>query len=290
MITTKNSAMIRVKEAGFYTTVQDLGRFGFRHFGVPVSGVADAISALRVNAMLENSPEDAVLEMTMQGAVLEFTAPTSICLGGAPMEAFLDNEELENDKVYRVIPNQVLRCGRVLKGLRTYLAIKGGFKQPVILGSRSYFKSITSKQSIEIGETLEYIPDIDFEPKILKWNHPEHIGQTTLKCSVGPEFERLDKSSKDRLLGGSFSVGKEFNRMGCQLEERINEHAISIITSATLPGTVQLTPSGKIIILLCDGQTTGGYPRILQLHSEALSIMAQKRTGDTISFALSECD
>lgn len=280
--------MIRVKEAGFYSTIQDLGRFGFRHFGVPVSGSADTVSSGRVNALLENNPTDAVLEMTMQGAVLEFTAPTFICLGGAPMEAFLDDFPLENDKVFRVLPNQVLKCGRMLKGLRTYLGIKGGFQQPILLGSRSYFKNITPKQTISIGDTIDFIPNTDFEPKILKWNHPEHIGKKVLKCSCGPEFERLDQSSKELLFDRTFSLGKEFNRMGCQLQEQINEHSIRMITSATLPGTVQLTPSGKLIILLCDGQTTGGYPRILQLHPEALSVMSQKKSGDPVCFDLED--
>lgn len=284
MTITKNLAMIRVKEAGFYSTIQDLGRFGFRHFGVPVSGVADSVSAGRVNALLENNPEDAILEMTMQGAVLEFTEPTSFCFGGAPMELFLGKDPLENDKVYRVLPNQILYCGRATKGLRTYLGIRGGFKVPKVLGSRSYFKTITNKQAIEVGDTIEYLPDTTFEPKILKWNHPEHIGQKNLRCSPGPEFQKLDQAVHERLFNRTFSLGKEFNRMGCQLEERLTEHAIRMVTSATLPGTVQLTPSGKLIILLCDGQTTGGYPRILQLNPEALAVLAQKRNGDPVFF------
>ena len=74
--------------------------------------------------------------------------------------------------------------------------------------------------------------------------------------------------------------------MAYQLDEKIDGHTISMLTSATLPGTVQLTPSGKLIILMKDGQTTGGYPRILQLTDTAISILAQKRTGDTISFKL----
>ena len=74
--------------------------------------------------------------------------------------------------------------------------------------------------------------------------------------------------------------------MAYQLDETIDSHSISMLTSATLPGTVQFTPSGKLIILMKDGQTTGGYPRILQLTDKAISILAQKKSGDHFSFKL----
>jgi len=72
--------------------------------------------------------------------------------------------------------------------------------------------------------------------------------------------------------------------MAYQLDEAIEEHSISMLTSATLPGTVQLTSSGKLIVLMKDGQTTGGYPRILQLSDKAIAILAQKRTGAKVCF------
>jgi allophanate hydrolase subunit 2 len=74
--------------------------------------------------------------------------------------------------------------------------------------------------------------------------------------------------------------------MAYQLEETINGHSYEMLTSATLPGTIQITPSGKLIVLMKDGQTTGGYPRILQLSDKAISILAQKKYGDAISFKL----
>ncbi|MFM1878982.1 MAG: hypothetical protein RLZZ241_1848 [Bacteroidota bacterium] len=286
MITQKDTIMIQVKDPGFFTSVQDLGRYGYRHFGVPVSGVADTLSASRVNALLENDPADALLEMTMQGATLEFLEPTFICLGGALMEVELDRLKLEPDQVYSVKPNQILRCGRTAAGLRTYLGIRGGIKTQLTLGSRSYFKGITTKGQISKGDQLEYLPDTTFEPKILKWRYPNHIELEDLDCFKGPEFELISFQNQELILNKSFTIGKEFNRMGCQLAAPIQEHNLNIITSATIPGTVQLTPSGKLIVLLCDGQTTGGYPRVLQLSQHALSILAQKRYGDSIKFRL----
>jgi biotin-dependent carboxylase-like uncharacterized protein len=280
--------MITVKESGFYSSIQDLGRFGYRHFGVPVSGAADQISASRVNALLENDSNAALLEMTMQGPVLEFNAPTWICFGGAVMDIRLDEMEIENDQIYPVTPGQILKCGRIVNGLRTYMGIKGGFQEPEILGSRSYFSSITPKSKLLKGDTLGYKPSADFQPKILKWSHPQHLDIQILECTFGPEYYCLAKDIQTSILDNFFTLGSEYNRMGCRLNESVPGHALSMITSSTLPGTVQLTPAGRLIILLCDGQTTGGYPRVLQLLNDSLAIIAQKRMGDRIVFKLSQ--
>ncbi|MGB3151327.1 MAG: allophanate hydrolase subunit 2 family protein, partial [Maribacter sp.] len=100
------------------------------------------------------------------------------------------------------------------------------------------------------------------------------------------EYDLLNDKQLEAVFSKDFTVAKENNRMAYQLEEHIPGHAISMLTSATLPGTVQLTPSGKLIVLMKDGQTTGGYPRILQLSDMAISVLAQKREGNKVSFKL----
>ena len=96
----------------------------------------------------------------------------------------------------------------------------------------------------------------------------------------------LSERQKEQLLGGEFKLAKEHDRMACQLEPAIDGHALNMITSATLPGTVQLTPAGKLMVLMRDGQTTGGYPRILMLDEASLNRMGQKRFGDIVTFSL----
>jgi allophanate hydrolase subunit 2 len=96
----------------------------------------------------------------------------------------------------------------------------------------------------------------------------------------------LNKSQLTALFFNDFTIAKEYNRMAYQLKETVDAHGSSMLTSATLPGTVQLTPAGKLIILMKDGQTTGGYPRILQLSDRAIAILSQKKFGDPISFKL----
>ncbi len=284
MTTRRNTAMLQVKEAGFYTTIQDQGRFGYRHLGVPVSGAADQIAAGRVNGLLENPESAAVLEMTMQGPVLEFAEPTFICYSGAPMEIRLNGQTLDPDQVYAVPGGAVLQCGRILHGFRSYLGIKGGFLAPLVLGSRSYYSPVTKERKIKPGDEIAYTPCTDYAPMILKWSHADHIRERELRSYPGPEYDLLSQKQRELLFTQEFSLAKEHDRMACQLTELLPAHTISMITSATLPGTVQLAPSGKLIILLRDGQTTGGYPRILQLEENAQSILAQKKSGDKIRF------
>ena len=97
-----------------------------------------------------------------------------------------------------------------------------------------------------------------------------------MEVQEGPEYDILDDKQLEKLFAKEFTVSKENNRMAYQLDETIEGHTVSLLTSATLPGTVQLTPGGKLIILMKDGQTTGGYPRILQLSEEAICVLVPK--------------
>ena len=278
--------MFKVLETGFYTTIQDTGRFGFRDIGVPVSGYMDANAARLANSLLENAMNDAVLEITMTGPRLQFEEPTFIAISGAEMSAKLNDASVNNNEVHRVEAGDVISFGKLKNGFRTYLALKGGIRTREVLNSRSYFRSITKIESLKANEEIEYAPCHDYEPKISQIKPELLCKEHQLEVQAGPEFDLLDNDTKEGLFNRSFTIAKEYNRMAYQLEEKIRTHGISMITSANLPGTVQLTPAGKLIILMRDGQTTGGYPRILQLNERAISILSQKKFGDQISFNL----
>lgn len=276
--------MLKVERAGLMTSVQDLGRKGYRHLGVPVSGACDLSATRRVNALLENDGTDAVLECTMQGPLITFSEPTYIALSGGHMDAELDGERLEMEQVYKVNPGDELHCGHVTEGLRTYIGVKGGVQSPVLLGSRSFFYPVTAQRNLKDGDHLEYLPFESFEPKVLKMSSSRLFRKTALRVYPGPEFESLPASQQEMLFQREFTLSKDHDRMACQIQETLEPHSMRMITSATLPGTVQLTPSGHLIILMRDGQTTGGYPRILQLDQDSLDILAQKQNGDRVRF------
>ena len=278
--------MLKVLKSGFYTTVQDLGRFNFRNKGVPVSGVMDQLSVFKANTLLENDTTDAVLEITMTGPTLIFEEETYITLAGAEMSATLNNMPIQNYKVYQINIGDILSYGRLDKGFRAYLAVKGGFRLQSILSSCSLYKPITRENRLKDGDVVPFEYNKLFKPKILEIKVDSFLEETVLEVYRAPEYDLLQEEQLAQLFDGDFTVAKENNRMAYQLEECIDGHAINMLTSATLPGTVQLTPSGKLIVLMKDGQTTGGYPRILQLSDKAIAILAQKREGSKIAFKL----
>jgi len=278
--------MLRLLKSGFYTSVQDRGRFGYRDKGVPVSGVMDNLAIEKANGLLENDEDDAVLEITMTGPTVEFGEDTYIVLSGAPMSVTLNNQPIINYKVYKIAVGDILSYGRLENGFRSYLAVKSGFKTKKILNSRSYSNAITTITYLKDGSEIPYESCSHFQPKISELKIDSYFDETVIEVAKGPEFEILDDDQLDQIFGLDFSVAKENNRMAYQLNEKIKGHEKSMLTSATLPGTIQFTPAGRLIILMKDGQTTGGYPRILQLTDRAISILAQKKSGDILSFKL----
>ncbi len=278
--------MLRVLKAGFFSTIQDNGRFGLLNKGVPVAGVMDSFSATRLNKLLENETNAAVMEITMTGPTIEFLKPTFFCAGGADILMTLNNNPIQHFKVYQVQKGDILSYGKLVKGFRNYLAVKGGFQVPAILDSRSYFYPITEQSQLKDGVEIEIDVCENYSPKLTALQIGSFLAESKLEVSKGPEFQLLSDRQLERLFSKKFTIAKEYNRMAYQLEEMIEQHKYNMLTSATLPGTIQLTPSGKLIILMKDGQTTGGYPRILQLSDKAISILAQKKYKDEVSFKL----
>ncbi len=278
--------MLRVTHAGFFSTIQDQGRFNMRSQGVPLSGAMDQYSAAMANRLLDNEESSAVLEITMTGPTLSFEADTYISITGAEMSAHLNGVSLRNYRIHKVHSGDVLSFGKLINGFRAYLGIKKGFLTPIVLGSRSYYKPLTPLNRIKDYMEIEYEQVSNFEPVLLDIRPEPFHKEYELKVKKGPEYELLQDRQLELLFSREFSVAKENDRMAYQLEENIPGHRKTLLTSATLPGTVQLTPLGKLILLMKDGQTTGGYPRILQLSQKAISILSQKKFGDTVSFKL----
>lgn len=278
--------MLKVKKAGFYSTIQDMGRYGFRHMGVPVAGAMDQYAAHRVNSLLENNTGDALMEMTMTGPELEFQEPTFIALSGAELSAKLNGEPISGNEVHQIHEGDILSFGKLVYGLRTYLGIKGGFQSDEVLNSRSFYSPLTPLSQIAEGLEIPYTPAEEYQPKIAHIKTAPFWKENRLQVQQGPEFGILEDQQLERIFAKPFTIAKENNRMAYQLNGMLDANSHPMLTSATLPGTIQLTPSGKIIILMRDGQTTGGYPRILQLTRKSINLLAQKKFGDKVEFVL----
>lgn len=278
--------MLKVIKSGFFTTVQDIGRFRFRTYGVPVSGAMDAYSSQFANALLGNDKSAAVIEITMTGPKIQFLEPTLIAISGADLSPKLNEIPVQMHAMVQVQRNDILSFGQLKKGYRAYLAIKDGFKCEKVLESRSMYEPITVSSRILEGSTLDYKPYKKYVKQAnahVKYEYST-LENTVLKVHKGPEFEKLALHLQGDLFNTKFSISKLNNRMAYQLEPNLEHNLKPILTSPVLPGTVQLTPSGQLIVLMRDCQTTGGYPRVLQLTEGAINQLSQKRTSEIIRF------
>lgn len=281
--------MVKVLKPGFFSTIQDLGRVGHQHFGVPFSGVMDSYSALMANAILGNDKNAAVIEMTMAGAEIQFNCSTNICISGADMNPKINSTVIKLHRAVEIKTGDILSFGKCNYGFRSYLAVSGGFRTKVVMGSRSLYRGITNQFKLNKNDELpisDYISGYQKHASI-KLN-ANHFASKTIEVYKGPEFDLLSKAQQEKLLLKPFTISKENNRMAYQLNETLPNSLRSIITSPVLPGTVQLTPSGKLIVLMRDCQTTGGYPRILQLKEASINALSQKFTNQGIAFKLIE--
>jgi biotin-dependent carboxylase-like uncharacterized protein len=282
--------LVKVLKSGFFTTIQDQGRFGYRDYGVPVSGAMDLYSYEFANALLGNPKNCATLEITMVGPKLQFLKPTRIVISGAPIKAELNNILIEMNSVITINSNDMLSFGRVEKGLRSYLAIKGGFISEEVLESRSMFANITNATSLSANDFIAYSDENKvFEISNAHVKYDESIRNTNvLEAYKGPEFNKLPISIQKQIDNSEFKVSKLNNRMAYQLEPFFENNLEQILTAPVLPGTVQLTPKGQLIVLMRDCQTTGGYPRILQLSAKSLNVLSQKTTGNSLIIRIKE--
>ena len=280
---------IKVLRPGFFTTVQDSERIGFAKYGVPKSGSMDRFSSAFANFLLQNEPSAAVLEMTLLGPELRFSAATQIAISGAFLSPVVNKVPVENDRILPISKGDILSFGKRSSGCRTYLAIKGGFQSEEVLGSRSWYPGITSCEKLEKGMSLTYLqPENRLSPKAAHVKPQKFWTGKELPAFPGPEFSMLPEEKKEELLNSIFTISSRNDRMGIQLQENFKNDLPGMLSSPVLPGTVQLTPSGKLIVLMRDAQTTGGYPRVLQLPETSINKIAQKVQGEKVRFRLRE--
>nr|WP_283771745.1 biotin-dependent carboxyltransferase family protein [Cellulophaga sp. 20_2_10] len=280
--------MVKVLQTGFYTSVQDLGRFGYQKYGVPYAGVMDERAAVLANSLLGNTTNSAVLEFTMTGPKLQFLSNTRICITGGDFLPIVNSIPIKNDSVIVIKKGDILSFGTKKSGFRGYIAVLGGFLTDSVMNSRSMFNNVTKHHVLQKDGVLpiDNVEILENQSYASLAVDNTYLEEKIITVHKGPEFTKLDAHQQKKLFNTVFTVSKNNSRMAYQLSELVENRLKSIITSVVLPGTVQLTPSGQLIILMKDCQTTGGYPRVLQLTGAAINTLAQKFTGDELAFSL----
>jgi biotin-dependent carboxylase-like uncharacterized protein len=276
--------VIEIISDGLYTTIQDLGRYGYRRFGVPLSGAMDSYSARLANRLLGNTNREALMEITHIGPVLYFTQKTEIAITGAGFSPTINNEQFPLNTRTFVPENSTIKFGLPGYGLRAYLAVLGGFNSEKTLNSYSQYQGITKKDTLEKGDRLSIALFEGFQSKVTaSVKVPKsHFTNESIVVYPGPEFRGLPETIQKKITESKLTIDSQSNRMAYLLKGWESFSAKEIITAPVQPGTVQLTPSGQSIVLMRDAQTTGGYARVLQLPENSINLLAQKKAGDSV--------
>ncbi len=273
------------------SSIQDLGRIGLGKWGIPISGVMDQRSYQWLNHLLKNNPNAAILEILQPGFKCSFDSFTTIGLAGAQAEV-KKNGELILSSIIKIKPGDKLEIGRFILGSILYLGIAQGFQMEEILDSRSFYPKITAPSMLSKGEKIPFFTNQSEASETFSSvkTKSDWFQNKSLTVYPGPDFDSLSSESQTSLLESDFTISTLANRMAFQLEELMPNSIPERMTAPVYPGTIQLTSGGKLIILMRDAQTTGGYPRILQLAEDSISILAQKKPGHHIRFHLKNFD
>lgn len=297
---------LHVLRPGLLTTVQDLGRRGHQREGVPVGGAMDAVSLRLANLAAGNPPGAAALEITLAGPTLRFAEDALVALAGAELPAELDGQPIPDWRPVRVPAGATLALGRATSGARAYLAVAGGIAVPPVLGSRSTYlgagfggldgRALRASDVLPVGEPCALARRIRATlgaegeaaaPWSVAASLRPPVGVTpTIRLTPGTHADALTAESRSALLGAEFRVSPRSDRMGYRLAGptlRLSE-PIELVSEAVAEGTVQLPPGGEPIVLMADRQTTGGYPRIAQVATVDLPLLAQLRPGEAVRF------
>lgn len=302
---------ITVLKPGMLSTLQDGGRYGFQHLGVPVSGAMDFFSHRIANILADNKSDEATLEITLRGPRLRFERDALIALCGADLSPTIDGVIAPEGKAVRVQAGAVLDFGDSVAGCRAYLAIHGGFDVPVVMGSRSTYDSARigglDGRALRRGDVLSpgnakssAYPGLAralaaskrsfAAPKWAVNQHIEKLGRSLqiVRILAGRHWDAFPHAARALLTAQEFRVASDSNRMGCRLEGPgiVAGGPTEILSEAVTFGTIQIPPSGKPIVLMADRPTVGGYPKIAEVPTVDLHLLAQLRPGDRLRFEL----
>lgn len=277
--------MIIVESPGFFTTIQDEGRIGYRHLGIPVSGAMDQKAFCLANALLPNSDHKTVFECTYYGPSLRIEMDLCFVVCGAPISISLNGKACSMNKVYMVKQGSLLELGKVRSGVRSYLRLSVDLLTAKFMGSRSHFYPITPEAMIQKNALIPLGGrNFDFKAQNAKIKVDSgYIDSMQLEVMPGPDWLELPEKTRSKLLQESHKVIAQ-NRMGYRLSSEIYCQAKRLLSQLVIPGMVQLAPGGQLLIATADCQVTGGYLQVLQLTADALSTLVQKTEGSVLTF------
>ena len=291
------NAVLEVLDPGILSTVQDFGRQGYEHLGVPHSGGCDRWGLTVANVLLGNVVSAAALEMTLVGPTLRARGAFTVGLGGADLGGIVlrTGDRVAPGTTHNLRDGDVLQFPGGFGGMRAYLSLHGGLDVPLVLGSRStyipaHLGGMEGRQ-IATGDMIRGTAAAHEEIGARVWpERPSFVSdrEPELRVVEGPDAALLP-AVLDALLRTRWAVDSSSDRTGVRLvagDSRAMPVHPPLISRPVVWGAIQVPPSGAPIILQADHQTVGGYPVPAVVISADLPILAQLRPGGSVGFTL----
>jgi biotin-dependent carboxylase-like uncharacterized protein len=289
--------LIEIIAGGIGNSIQDAGRFGFRHMGITVSGYLDPVLARCANALLGNAPDCACIEIRAVGPTLQIKrGRVRLALAGevaAKLRRVNGSAiEVPSWTSFTLDAQEVLEIASLPDGGSAYLAVSGGIDSPLQLGSRSTYQRAMmggiAGRPIVTGNMLPCSAQRHRqyrENQAVTWSH----GDSAIRVMLGPQAGHFKRESVQQFLTSEYRATPQMDRMGMRLEgvqlAHLSAQAADIVSDGVTPGAIQVPGNGQPIILLADCQTVGGYPKIATVISADLPRLGQIKPGQNIRFA-----
>ena len=278
-------------ECGLGVSIQDCGRYGWRRYGVPVSGAMDDHAAEVANRLLGNAAEAPVLELLLQGAKLVMLQDAWIAITGA--DAYCT---IEPWRAVRLSKGDVIHFQRNQSGVWSYIAVEGGFEWPRLLGSASVYARGKLGKPCDKGCVLERTQGSRFklQPGVAGRFAPpqekrKYDSALKLRLWRGPQWDSFSESERDSFFSQQWTVAPQSDRVGYRLSGTpLKQDSAQIISEPVRVGSVQVPENGLPIVIMRDGPPVGGYPKLGVIDPEDISWLAQCRPGLKINFQLAE--
>lgn len=276
-----------VVRAGALTTVQDRGRPGHAHLGVPRSGALDGPASALVNRLVGNPPDAAVLETTLDGCALRPRSTVTVAVGGAPCPVAVDGRPAAWGAPVRVPADALLEVGAASRGVRSYVAVSGGIAVERVLGSRSTDllsglgpPPLATGVILPLGRPGQPHARVDVAPQ------PAPPAELVLRVTPGPRDDWFTPAAVRTFTTRAYRVSPASNRIGLRTEGPALDRAVTgeLPSEGMVLGAIQVPPDGLPVVFLADHPTTGGYPVIAVVHPSDLPAAAQAPPGTPVRF------
>ena len=287
--------ILEILSPGIFTSIQDIGRYGYGRYGVAPSGALDSYALRIANLLVGNRPDQAGLEAMLLGPAIRVLADIVVAVTGGNLQPRRNKQPIEMWRSHILKKDDILSFDSPLSGFRAYVAVGGGINVPPVMGSRS--TNLSSGFGGLQGRTLEkndilssenYFQDVKTETRAFNaaWI-PVYPNNWSLRVIWGPQDDHFPDESRDSFLGASYKMSSDSDRTGIRLQGPVirqkPDMQTSIISEGVISGSVQIPGDGKPIIIL--GETvTGGYRKIATVISADLPLLGQIKPGDAVRF------